>query len=92
MLRIVIKGEQVEEKSGKNARGEWKIREQVAFLETSDERKKIRIQLKDNAPPYKVGSYDLGEESFFVDQYGQLGLLSRVVLVPVVSSAARVAG
>jgi len=90
MLRIVVKHETIETKNGEKNGRKWEIREQSAYLETSDERKRIAVQLKDGAAPYKAGVYDVGEESFYVDQFGQLGL-RRLVLVAVVS-AARVAG
>jgi len=87
MLRIVIKDNTTEVKRGTSKAGKaYEINEQTAYLETSDERRRLVITLGKNQSPYAVGTYLIAEESFMVDNYGQLGI-GRLLLTPAVTHA-----
>lgn len=90
MLLVTIKSKDLNEKSGRNAKGEWKIREQTGWIELNDERRRLAISLKDGAQPFEPGVYEVALTSFFVDTYGALSL-GRLQLQPSKGAAVKAA-
>jgi len=81
VLRLTIKSAEVTEKTGTNAKGPWKIREQTARIELNDESRKVVVALNKDAAPYAPGVYEVSDASFYIDNYGGLQL-GRLVLRP----------
>lgn len=87
-IQLSIESEQVNVKSGNNARGPWQIREQEAwaYLVNRDGTAqkyptRVMVQLEENQPPYAAGAYTIAPSSFYPGQFGSL--MFKVRLVPV---------
>jgi len=82
MIRFQVKDATVDERvivsrrSGK----EYTFREQDAVARVGDEVRRVTIPVPEGAEGYPVGDYVLSPRSFFVDNYGKLGV--RVILEP----------
>jgi hypothetical protein len=79
-VRIKITSTDVEEKSGTNARGPWKIVEQEAYMFKSGDEfpEKIVLALDNNSPAYEPGMYELDEKSIYVGKFKQPQLRMRL--------------
>ena len=66
----------------------YSIRKQTVwvFLNGSPYPVRAVINLDDNAQPYAVGNYELGEQSFYVDKFGSLAL-GRLQLTPLITGS-----
>lgn len=91
MLRVEIASEEVKTKSGIGRSGRpYQIREQQGYLHRGEKYPfEMRVQIKDDQPPYAVGMYTLSDESFYVGDFGALRV--RPLLVPVAADAKRTA-
>lgn len=89
-MRIEVKSTATTTKSGTSAKGKpYSINEQEAWVDmTNGERRKLKVALEDGGKPYPLGFYELDDESFTVNQYGNLEI-GRLRLVAV--RAAKVA-
>jgi hypothetical protein len=83
MIKIEISSASVDVKSGVSARTgkPYSIREQQGFAYIVDRDgnpqrypEKIRINLRDDQPPYAVGNYAVDARSFYVDRFDNLAL------------------
>lgn len=93
-MKIEIDSADVKTVSGTNARGPWSIRTQVGYMQQPGKRypSEIKVRLKEGAPPYAPGSYDVDlAASCYVSKYGSLALSEELVLVPAAKPAARAA-
>jgi len=72
-MKIEVKSVVTTKKAGTSAKGRaYEITEQEAWAQVNGEYRRLRIALRDGAPPYALGNYDLAESSFVVNQYGNL--------------------
>lgn len=87
MIRVLIQSSAVVERSGRNSRGEWKMREQIgwAFYHNADGEEpfptKILLRLEDGAKPYAPGEYRLAPWSLARGEYDSM-VVRRVELLP----------
>ena len=87
MIRVVIKSAAVVERRGRNSRGDWLIREQVAwaYYHNIDGEEpfptKLILRLEDGATPYAPGEYRIAPWTFARGDYDSIGV-RRVELVP----------
>ena len=86
-IKIEVVSRDVDVRSGTNARGDWTIREQHAYLHKGSEPYPalIKITLEKDQPAYEPGNYQLADNSFFVGKYNDL--MCRPRLVPMVAQA-----
>lgn len=83
MLKIEITSTAVELKTGTSNKGKpYSIRSQVAYRHNEGKPypDPMKINLKDEQPPYLKGFYTLSDDSFYVDGYQNLSISP--VLVP----------
>ncbi len=79
-MRVTIKSTEIHEKKGTSTRGKpYHIREQEAWCALNGETRRVKVTLRDDAEPFGPGMYDIQEDSFYVDNFGQLAL-GRLVL------------
>lgn len=96
MIRVIIKSAAVVERRGRNSRGEWLIREQVAwaYYHNVDGEEpfptKLILRLDDGATPYAPGEYRIAPSSFARGDYDSIGV-RRVELVPAAQAPSRAA-
>lgn len=97
MIKVQIEKVEVDDKRGTSQRTgkPYSIREQVAWGFFCDQEgrphphpQRIRITLGDLQDPYPVGLYQIADESFFPDRFGQV--TCRVKLRPLTASSAAV--
>jgi hypothetical protein len=91
MLIIAVKSTQTTNKSGTSGKGKpYSITEQEGWIDLANgERRKVRLTLQDGKPPFAIGEYTLGADSYFVGDYGALQL-GRLDLVPLKAALAKV--
>lgn len=69
----------------------YSISEQIGYFYRSGSKhsQEIKIELEKDQLPFAPGRYELNDESFFVNRYGNLSLNSKLILIqaPVGSSA-----
>lgn len=84
MLKVEVKSEDINVKTGNSNGRPWEIREQAAYWHQDGEPVpvKIHINLDRNDSPYKVGFYQILPQSFYVGKYGQL-MVGRLQLGPI---------
>lgn len=82
-MKITVTSAQVTEKQWEKGGRSGIIRTQEASAETRKFRQTVRLDLG-KEPPYEPGIYDLNlEDNVTVNQYGDLGLARKPVLVRV---------
>lgn len=91
-LQIEIKGTEITSKTfQKRAGGTGTIFEQVGWLDLpSGERRRVVVNPPGEREPYPVGLYVISDESFYVDQFGGIGI-SRLKLIKVEAAKVRAA-
>lgn len=97
MIKIEIKDQTVETRSGNRNGRDWTMRSQTAWAHTHSRNgnlnaypERITITLEDGQAPYPVGNYQIAPASLYVGDFGRLSL-GRLVLLPIqakVSAAA----
>ena len=87
-LRIEVKGLVVEQKKWQKGERSGVINEQTeCWCELPNgERRRVRIPVENEKSPYPVGVYLIHDDSFYIDQFGALGL-ARIKLVAVAAGA-----
>lgn len=81
-MHIEIKDNTVEVKRGTGKSGrDYEISEQTGYMVTQDERRRIVIALRKGQTPFAPGAYVLADDSFSVDDYGQLKI-GRLTIIP----------
>jgi hypothetical protein len=96
MLVIEIREAGVSERQAEVRGRPATFREQVGWMTLGGETRKVKVPLGRERAAYAVGKYALDEESYGVDQFGNL-VIARLVLKPAAvvagsSAGARVAG
>lgn len=85
-IKLIIKEADVLTSRINGKSGVFESTSQTAWLDLpSGERRKIRVRLAKDAKPYAVGEYLVGDASFVVNEYGDLGL-GNLALVPVAAA------
>lgn len=97
MIKIEIKDQAVETRSGNRNGRDWTMRTQTAWAHTHSRNgnlnaypERITINLEDGQAPYPIGNYQIAPSSLYVGDFGRLSL-GRLVLSPIqakVSAAA----
>jgi hypothetical protein len=85
-MKIEITSTECRQKSGMSkAQKPFSFRVQTAYAHLHGKPYPVQIEvtLDDSATPHPVGSYTLGEESYYVNRFGSLEL-GRLQLVPLV--------
>jgi hypothetical protein len=83
MLRIVIKASEVHARTVNSKGREITFRDQDCWLHTPEgEVRKIRVPLNRDQSAYAPGNYTLSDDSFRVNDYGDLAI-GRLVLMPI---------
>lgn len=90
MLRIVIKSAEVHSRKVTSKGREITFRDQDGFLHHGEEVRKIRVPLNRDQSPYAPGNYTLSDDSFRVNDYGDL-TVGRLVLTPIAQGTTRAA-
>jgi hypothetical protein len=93
-MKITIDSTEVAERSGTSAQGKpYRIRTQTVYADLGKRYpSEVRIRLKDDAPAYAKGDYDIDlSHSVYVSKYGSLALSEELVLTPAKPAAARAA-
>lgn len=92
-MKIEVQSDEVITQSGLITKGPrqgqpYSIRKQTVWVYIAGSPYPVRavINLEDNAQPYAVGNYSLGEQSFYVDKFGSLAL-GRLHLIPLVTGS-----
>ena len=69
MLKVQVKSIATQTKEGTSSRGRaYSIVEQEAWIDLPNgERRKIKVVVEAKKPPYAVGDYRIGGDSFVVD-------------------------
>lgn len=89
MLKIVIKDAEVITTKVNGKSGVFESTSQTGWVDLpSGERRKLRIRLGRDAKPYAAGEYQLGDASYNVSEYGDLGL-GNLALVPITATSAQ---
>lgn len=90
MLRIVIKSAEVHARTITSKGREITFRDQDGFLHHNEEVRKIRVPLGKDQSPYAPGNYTVGDDSFRVNDYGDLAI-GRLNLMPIAAGTTRAA-
>lgn len=92
-MRIQIDSNEVQSRTGTNARGPWELRTQVGYADMGKRYpSEIKLRLKDGQPAYAPGEYEVDlAKSAYVSKYGALALSEELVLTPVLASTRRTA-
>jgi len=81
MLRVEVEAN-VNVRSGRTREGKpFEIREQHGYITMGREVRKVSLRLEAGAEPRPAGFYQVADESFTTDEYGNL-VVARLVLVP----------
>lgn len=75
-MKIQVKDLHVEQRTAKG----YTFRTQTGWTQLSGEIRKVPISLEDGQMPYEIGTYTLGDGSFYFGDYGRL-MLGRLELV-----------
>jgi len=87
-MQIVIKDASVLTQTINGKSGAFQSSSQTAWIELpSGERRKLRVRLGKDAKPYGAGTYNIGDASFTVSEYGDLGI-GNLELLPVAAARA----
>jgi len=89
-VKIQIKSLDVDVRQVTSKGRTYNFRSQTGFLYVDEEVRKFRVPLGDSQSPYAIGSYVIGEESFSVNEFGDLGI-KRLNLSPVGAGVTKVA-
>lgn len=91
MIRILVKSETVQTRSGNAKNGKpYNIRTQSAALDTgADFPAPIRVTLDHDQPAYKPGAYTLSGDSYQAGQYGDIEVSRFARLVPIPAAKAQ---
>lgn len=76
-MRIEVKNEELKRVSGTSSRGkDYNFHTQQAYAHLPGKPYPVEIKLTIDAgnSAYKLGFYELSNDSFYVDKYGNLGL------------------
>lgn len=83
-MKVTIDRAEVSERSGTTAQGKpYRIRTQLGYADLGKRYpSEIRIRLKDDAPAFAPGDYNIDlSQSVYVSKYGSLALSEELVLV-----------
>jgi Helix-destabilising protein len=86
-IKIVVKDLAVEQRTAKG----YNFRTQTGWTQLNGETRRVPLSLAEGQMPYEVGTYSLGDGSFYLGDYGRL-MLGRLELVreaPLVSRSAQ---
>lgn len=90
-MKIVIKSAQFDIRRGISKAGKpYELRVQTALLHRDDEVQKFNVILGRDQTPYAPGNYVLGDDSFRVNDFGDL-VIGRLNLSPVGAGVSKVA-
>ncbi len=90
-MRITIDSNEIQSRTGTNARGPWELRTQTGYAEMGKRYpSEIKLRLKDGHAAYAPGDYEIDlAKSAYVSKYGSLALSEELVLSPAVTAVAK---
>jgi hypothetical protein len=82
VIKIEVKDLNVEQRQAKG----YTFRTQNGWTELNGERRKVPLSLENGQMPYELGSYVLGDGSFYIGDFGRL-MIGRLELQRVAAAA-----